>query len=106
MFLRCIVILVHALLLCAAVPAAAQVLGDSAQPELLVACPDLADDGQEAASGDDALEAPELFAQWRPSGLAAMPAACPAGLSMAPAPAPYLEGPQRPPKAQAPALSA
>jgi len=112
---RCIVIFVHALLLlCAALPAAAQVPGDAAQPELMVACADLAneadaadtgDTGIEPETGDDALEAPELFAQWQPSRLASMPAACPAGLSMAPAPAPYLKGPQRPPKAQAVALT-
>jgi len=114
--LRCILILVHALLLiCAALPAAALVPGHAAkaQPELMVACVDLAAEadaadtadapapGIEPETGDDALEAPELFAQWQPSKLASMPAARPAGRSMAPAPAPYLKGPQRPPKALA-----
>jgi len=101
---RCIVIFVHALLLlCAALPAAAQALHEAGndQPVLMVACADLADEAQAAVTGDDALEAPELFAQWLPSRLASMPAARPAGLSMAPAPAPYLKGPQRPPKARA-----
>lgn len=110
---RRLIILVHALLLiCAALPAAAQLLGDAvqAQPELMMAGADLATDsdaddeaapGVEPKAGDDALEAPELFAQWQASELASMSAARPAGLSMAPAPAPYLKGPQRPPKAQA-----
>jgi hypothetical protein len=107
---RWFVTFLYALMLaCAAMPASSQVLADvSGHPVVLsVADEATTDDPQnpsapaEHQQADGALEAPELFDGTRTARLSDLAVAGPRCGAATLTPAPFLKGPQRPPRAQA-----